>query len=63
MEVSPNLDDYFKQENANYKDYDTIFSCLGCEMGKGKEMFLRVEKTYPLGVADIALKNSNQYST
>ena len=58
MEVSQNLDDYFKQENTHYSGYDTVFSCFGTQVKMGEETFIKVDKTYPLLAADIALRNS-----
>ena len=36
MEVSQNLDDYFKQENNHYSGYDTVFSCFGSQVKMGE---------------------------
>jgi len=53
------MDDYFKQENNTYAGYDTVFCCLGTQVKHGDETFIKIDKTYPLWAADIALRNSN----
>jgi len=52
------LDDYFKQENNKYAGYDAVFVCFGSQVKHGEDVFIKVDKTYPLLAADIALKNS-----
>lgn len=58
VEVFPNLDDYFKQENTHYQNTDSLFSCFGSQVKHGEETFVKVDKLYPLWAADIARKNS-----
>lgn len=38
---------------------DSLFCCLGSQTKNGEETFVKVDKTYPLKAADIALNNSN----
>ena len=52
------MDVYFKQENNTYAGYDAVFVCFGSLMKYGEDLFIKIDKTYPLLVADIALKNS-----
>lgn len=62
MEVYENLDDYFKKENNHYAGYDSLFCCFGSQVKHGEETFIKVDKTYPLWAADIAIKNSRCYA-
>ena len=59
IEKHNDLDDYFKQENTKYKGVDSLFCCFGSQVKHGDETFIKIDKTYPLLAADIALKNSN----
>jgi oxidoreductase len=59
VEVSEDLDNYFKNEHAQYQNFSSLFCCLGSQRKHGKETFVKVDKTYPILAANIALKNSN----
>ena len=59
VEVSEDLDNYFKDEHTQYQNFSSLFCCFGSQRKHGKETFVKVDKTYPLLAADIALKNSN----
>jgi len=52
------LDNYFKLENTKYFNYNSLFCCFGSQTKHGEETFIKVDKTYPLLAADIAIKNS-----
>ena len=38
-----------------------MFCCFGSQTKHGEEVFVRVDKTYPLLAADIAIKNSTHF--
>ena len=59
VEKVQELDDYFKQPNNNYQLISAVFCCLGCEIKHGEEMFVKIDKIFPLLAADIAVRNSN----
>jgi len=59
VEVSENLDNYFKDEHTKYQNFSSLFCCFGSQTKYGKETFVKVDKTYPILAADIALRNSN----
>ena len=52
------LDDYFRQPNDNYRHINAVFCTLGCEVKHGEDLFIKIDKTFPLMAADIAVKNS-----
>ena len=52
------MDEYFKGKNDGYKDVNALFCCLGSQVKHGEETFRKIDKTYPLLAADIALSNS-----
>ena len=46
-------------EHANeFEGHDVFYCCLGSQVGKGKDLFIKVDKTYPLNFADIAKQNN-----
>ena len=55
--MSENLDNYFKDEHT-YLNFSSLFCCFGSQTKHGKETFVKVDKTYPILAADIALRNS-----
>lgn len=58
IEQVSDLDVYFGSSHSNYGHIDAVFFCLGSEIGKGGEdLFIKVDKTYALLAADIAVKN------
>lgn len=52
------LDEYFRRPNDQYGHISAVFFCLGSEVGKGEDLFIKIDKTYALMAADIAAKNS-----
>ena len=52
------MDELLKPEQFKYKGFDSLFCCLGSQTKHGEETFVKVDKTYPLKAADIALQNS-----
>ena len=46
-----NMDNYKDQ----FKDHDFFYCCLGSKVGRGKELFLKVDYHYPLYFADLAI--------
>lgn len=59
IERHDDLDEYFKLSNDKYGDIHSLFCCFGTQVKVGEENFRKIDKTYPLLAADIALKNSN----
>lgn len=59
IERHDDLDEYFKQSNEKYGDIHSLFCCFGTQVKVGEENFRKIDKTYPLLAADIALRNSN----
>lgn len=57
VEVLKDMDDLLKPDQFKYKGFDSLFCCLGSQTKHGEETFVKVDKTYPLSAADIALKN------
>jgi hypothetical protein len=51
------MDDIFNSEKFNYKGFNSLFCCLGSQTKYGEEIFVKVDKKYPLSAADIALRN------
>ena len=52
------MDKLFKTEEWKLEGYDAMFVCYGSQVKHGEEMFRKVDKTYPLLCADIAINNS-----
>lgn len=52
------MDKLFKTEEWNLKGFDSIFVAFGIQTKHGEEMFRKVDKTYPLLCADIAIRNN-----
>lgn len=51
------MDSYFTNQELKYKGYDSLFCCLGSQTKHGDATFIKVDKTYPLLAADIAVSN------
>ena len=59
IEKHNDMDEYFKINNQNkYKHINAVFCMLGSQVKHGEETFRKIDKTYPLLAADIALQNS-----
>lgn len=58
IEKFDDLDEYFRRPNDQYRHISAVFFCLGSEVGKGEDLFVKIDKTYALTAADIAAKNS-----
>jgi hypothetical protein len=56
------MDALLKPDHFTYKGFNSLFCCLGSQTKFGDETFIKVDKTYPLCAADIALKNSKKLS-
>lgn len=57
-----NLDSLSDVNKWRFTDIDVVFCCLGTRVKEGEEVFVKVDKTYPLLIADIA-KNSSKVSS
>lgn len=57
VQVEKDMDRLFKTEEWVFNGYDAIFVCFGSQVKHGEETFVKVDKTYPLLCADIAIKN------
>lgn len=58
IEQFNDLEEYFRRPNDQYQHISAVFFCLGSEVGKGDDLFIKIDKTYALMAADIAAKNS-----
>jgi uncharacterized protein YbjT (DUF2867 family) len=51
------MDDILSPEKFQYQNVDAVFCALGTQIKFGEETFIKVDKTYPLKAADVALNN------
>lgn len=56
-----NLDSLVETEKWNFPNTNSVFCCLGSQTKHGNDTFIKVDKTYPLWIANIALKNSKTH--
>lgn len=49
------MDNYFSNKERKYEGFNSLFCCFGSQRKHGEETFIKVDKTYPLYAADIAL--------
>jgi hypothetical protein len=52
------MDKLLEPSQFKYEGVDSLFCCLGSQTKHGEETFVKVDKTYPLKAADIAINNS-----
>ena len=57
MQVEKDMDRLFKTEEWALSGFDAMFVCFGSQVKHGEETFVKVDKTYPLLCADIAIRN------
>lgn len=50
------MDRLFKTEEWKLEGYDAIYVCFGSQVKHGEETFKKIDKTYPLLCADIAIR-------
>jgi uncharacterized protein YbjT (DUF2867 family) len=55
--VEKDMDRLFKTEEWALSGFDAMFVCFGSQVKHGEETFVKVDKTYPLLCADIAIRN------
>lgn len=55
--TSTNLDELADTKKWNFKGYNTVFCCLGTKVKEGKELFRKVDYTYPINGGQIAKEN------
>jgi uncharacterized protein YbjT (DUF2867 family) len=52
------MDKLFSVGEWKLEGYDAMFVCFGSQVKYGEETFVKVDKTYPLLCADIAVNNN-----
>ena len=58
VQVEPDMDKLFKTEEWKLEGFDCMFVAFGTQVKYGEETFIKVDKTYPLLCADIAIANN-----
>jgi hypothetical protein len=58
VELLNDMDKLLEPLNFKYDNVDAVFCCLGSQVKHGNEVFIKIDKTYPLCAAEIALNNS-----
>ena len=51
------MDRLLKPEEWNLSGFDAMFVCFGSQVKHGDQIFVKVDKQYPVCCADIAVKN------
>ena len=52
------MDRLLRPEEWKLEGYDAMFSCFGSQVKHGEQTFTKIDKTYPLMAADVAIRNS-----
>lgn len=51
------MDELQDTNKWKYEGVDSVFCCLGSQTKHGDETFIKIDKTYPIQIADIAKRN------